>query len=152
MSYWILTQKASVISRTTVQRITNLEKQSDRFKSGIDEFDTSIKTHFKEDSELPFLGFKPNLEDWYKFMGFDADFQEEFKKVINDPTIPEADKDCTPDFDDTYLNMELAIPRDSEGPEYARVTKRLKDKDGLPIGTAVVTLTGNGIARGERYR
>jgi hypothetical protein len=56
---------------------------------------------------------------------------------VNDPGISEADKDFTPDvFDDTYLNMELAIPRDSNGPEFARVTKRLKDKDGLPIGRA----------------
>jgi hypothetical protein len=56
---------------------------------------------------------------------------------VNDPGILEADKDFTLDvFDDTYLNMELAIPRDSDGPEFARVTKRLKDKDGLPIGRA----------------
>jgi hypothetical protein len=56
---------------------------------------------------------------------------------VNDPGISEADKDFTPDvFDDTYLNMELAIPRDSDGPEFVRVTKRLKDKDGLPIGRA----------------
>ena len=32
--------------------------------------------------------------------------------------------------------MELALPRDGEGPEFAKVTKRLRDKDGLPIGTA----------------
>jgi hypothetical protein len=38
--------------------------------------------------------------------------------------------------DDTNLNGKLAIPRDGNGPEYARVTKRLRDKDGLPIGTA----------------
>jgi hypothetical protein len=31
---------------------------------------------------------------------------------VNDPGISEADKDFTPDvFDDTYLNMELAIPK-----------------------------------------
>jgi hypothetical protein len=56
---------------------------------------------------------------------------------VNDPGILEADKDFTPDlFDDTYLNMELVIPRDSDWPEFARVTKRLKDKEGLPIGRA----------------
>jgi hypothetical protein len=56
---------------------------------------------------------------------------------VNDPGILEANKDFTPDvFDDTYLNMELAIPRDSDGPEFARVTKCLKDKDGLPIDRA----------------
>ena len=37
-------------------------------------------------------------------------------------------------FDDTYLNMKLEIRRDGDGPEFAKVTKRLRDKDGLPIG------------------
>ena len=32
--------------------------------------------------------------------------------------------------------MEVALPRDSEGPEFARVTKCLRDANGLPIGTA----------------
>jgi hypothetical protein len=32
--------------------------------------------------------------------------------------------------------MELAIPRDGEGPEFARVKKRLKDGDGMPVGRA----------------
>jgi hypothetical protein len=39
-------------------------------------------------------------------------------------------------FDDTYDNMELTIPRDEDGPEFAKVTKRSRDKDGLPIGKA----------------
>jgi hypothetical protein len=57
--------------------------------------------------------------------------------IVNDPNVPEADDSFTPDvFGDTYLNMELAIPRDSDGPEFAKVTKRLRDKDGLPIGKA----------------
>jgi hypothetical protein len=34
------------------------------------------------------------------------------------------------------LNKELAIPRDGDEPEYARVTKHLRDKDGLPIGAS----------------
>ena len=32
--------------------------------------------------------------------------------------------------------MELALPRDDERPEFARVTKRLRDKNGIPIGTS----------------
>ena len=32
--------------------------------------------------------------------------------------------------------MELDLDRQGEGPEFSRVTKRLKDKDGRPIGTA----------------
>ena len=34
------------------------------------------------------------------------------------------------------MNMELDLDRQGEGPEFARVTKRLKEKYGRPIGTA----------------
>ena len=32
--------------------------------------------------------------------------------------------------------MEVALPRDGEGPEFAKVIKRLRDANGIPIGTA----------------
>ena len=49
--------------------------------------------------------------------------------------IPEADTNFTPGvFDDTYLIMDLVIPRDGDGPDFAKVTKGLREKDGLPIG------------------
>ena len=51
--------------------------------------------------------------------------------------IPESDDKFDPEyFDDNYLNMELDLVRQGEGPEFARVAKRLKDKDRRPIGTA----------------
>ena len=51
--------------------------------------------------------------------------------------LPEADVEFSPDiYDDTYVNMELALPRSGGEVEFARVTKRHRDKDGLPIGTA----------------
>jgi len=31
--------------------------------------------------------------------------------------------------------MEVALSRDCDGPEFARVTKRLRDANGIPIGT-----------------
>ena len=43
----------------------------------------------------------------------------------------------TPEIiDDNYMNMEVALPRDTEGPDFAHVTKRLKDANGLPIRTS----------------
>ena len=43
----------------------------------------------------------------------------------------------TPEImDDTYMNMKVALPRDTEGPDFACVNKRLKDANVLPIGTA----------------
>lgn len=136
MSYWVLTDKGSVISRTTVQRVTNLELQTDEVKQQAKEYDDEIKRRFKED-DLPTDGDKPDPEHWADLIETDEDFYNEFVRIVNDDELPEADKEFTPDvLDDTYLHMELALPRDGDGPEFARVTKRLKDKDGLPIGVA----------------
>ena len=80
-------------------------------------------------------GEKPNLEHWADFAD-DPDFVEEFQKVIDHPDIPEAD-DYTPEvLEDTYVNMELAMDRGGDGPEFAKVTKRLRDANGIPIGNA----------------
>ena len=58
--------------------------------------------------------------------------------MVSNNEIKEADEEFTPDtYDDPYLNMELAVPRgDNPNPQYAKVTKRLRDADGIPIGTA----------------
>ena len=88
------------------------------------------------EKDLPLEGDKPSPSNWAELMDHDEDFAEEFGKIINNEDIPEADATFTPEvFEDTYLNMELALPRDKPGPEFARVTKRLHDYNGLPIGT-----------------
>ena len=49
MSYWILKQKGTVISRATVQRLASLEKETDKVKASVSEFGTDISLHFKEE-------------------------------------------------------------------------------------------------------
>ena len=68
----------------------------------------------------------------------DLDFLDEFHNVVSNPEVPEADQQFTPDvFNNQYLNMELALPHGDEAtPQYAKVTKRLRDANGIPIGTA----------------
>ena len=67
----------------------------------------------------------------------DPDFIEEFHDMISNNKLKDADETFTPDIYVMYLNMELAIPQgDSLEPRLARVTKRLKDANGLPIGLA----------------
>ena len=70
----------------------------------------------------PFLELSNQPE---KFMEFDEDFQEEFSNIVSNDDIKEADDEFTPEvFDDTYLNMELAIPGgDGAQLAFARVTK-----------------------------
>jgi hypothetical protein len=81
------------------------------------------------------------FQDWNEFpVEKDPDFIDEFQNVISDPEIPEEDESFWPDmFNDTYLNMEIALPCGSGDPEdaqYAKVTKHLRDAEGHPIGTA----------------
>ena len=99
------------------------------------EFDSNIATKFKQNIS-GFQGDKPNPEDWADLLASDPDFNDEFNKIFNDNSIKEADEYTEETLDDTYLNMEIALPRDSDGPEYAKVTKRLRDTNDLPIGTA----------------
>ena len=62
MSYWVLNKNGSVMSRTTVQRITNLEKQTNEMKANIIEFDGQMRCRFKEDEDLENGGDEPNPE------------------------------------------------------------------------------------------
>ena len=66
--------------------------------------------------------------------GDDDVFHEEFSQVITNRDIPEADDQFDPEIFDNYVNMELSLDRQSDGPEFARVTKRPKDKEGRSIG------------------
>ena len=51
--------------------------------------------------------------------------------------MPEANTNFTPNvFDNTYFNMELVIPIYGDGPDFAKVMKFLRDKNGLKNGRA----------------
>ncbi len=136
MSYWVLTREGQVLSRTSVQRVTNLELNTDENIMRCNEFSASIAEkvgdvmHFVDDD-------KAQPSDWVNERDYDEEFDEEFRNVVCDPKVPEADVAFTPDmYNNTYLNMELALPRGGGEVEFARVVKRMRDKDGLPIGTA----------------
>ena len=137
MSYWVLMLKGHVISPTTVSRVTNLEKQQPDVKHHIAEFDSAITARFNDDVHVLVEGGKIQPQDWSEPVD-DLDFLDKFHNVVSNPEAPEADQQFTPDvFDDRYLNMELALPHGDEAtPQYAKVTKRLRDANGILIGTA----------------
>ena len=97
--------------RTTVQRVTNLELQVNCNKLLYKEFDQEVRRILNEEEPQQHIGDKPSPEDGAEFMEFDEDFQEEFSNIVSIDDIKEADEDFTPEvFNDTYLNMELALP------------------------------------------
>ena len=86
------------------------------------DYDAEIKRCLNDD-DFQINGDKPNLADWAGFMEHDPDFMEEFQRVIDNEEVPEADAEFTPEIlDDTYMNMEVGVPQDNDGPTFARVT------------------------------
>lgn len=68
-------------------------------------------------------------------MEFDSNFNTKFNKIFNNINISEVD-DPTPEvLEDTYLNMEFAMPRDNEGPRVFYGHKILRNANGIPIVT-----------------
>ena len=100
------------------------------------ELDEEIKRCIKSD-DFPVDGDLPDPVKWADMLEDDKDFREDFNRIYQHKDIPEADDVFTTEImDDTSTNTEVELPRDTEGPDFARVTKRLKDANGLPIGTA----------------
>ena len=143
MSYWTLTLTGRVISRTTVQRVTNLELGTDDVKRRCEEYDTRIADLLKDANHVIHEGGDPErqLQDWDEYTELnDDEFANDFYAVISDPEIRDEDETFTPDtVGDDYLDEEVKMTFGASGtdaPEYGRVTKRLRDAEGRPIGVA----------------
>lgn len=139
MSYWILTITGQVISQTIVRRITNLELSTDKVKSKCSDYDQQVVEHMRDENHVIIEEGGLQLQDQNEFpVEDDPHFIAEFQNIVSDPEIPEEDESFTPDtFDDTYLNMKIALPRGGGDPkdvQFAKVTKHLRDVEGRPIG------------------
>jgi hypothetical protein len=112
MSYWILTIIGRVISRTTVQRITELELSTDDLKAQCKDYTEQVAAILNDMQGLDHDGER-QIQEWDDYTEVDdRNFREEFGKPISDGTIPEEDDIFTPDtFGDTYLNKEIALIR-----------------------------------------
>ena len=144
MSYWILTNNGRVISRTTVQRVTNLELSTDEVRKRCVEYDARIADIMKDANHVIQVDADDQdrqLQDWDDYTDIDdPDFAESFNAVVSDPNICDADDDFTPDtVGDEYIDKEIKIELGASGrgdPQYGKVTTRLRDAEGRPIGTA----------------
>ena len=122
MKYHILTQRGTAVTRGTVQRVTQLEMQLPEYKELFVKFDVEIHK-IVSTKNGGYEGSKPSPQDWADLFEEDTDFAEEFQKSFNNMKIPEADEFTPEVLEDTYVNMELALPRGSEGPGFSRVLK-----------------------------
>ena len=118
MSYWLLTSAGSVISCSTVQRLTSAEIKTDEYNRACSKFDTDIEQLF--DAKNTELGGKDAQPLWNRLsigdLETDEAFIEEFRRVISNEDIPNADDTYSQGHDAHYINMELGLPR---GPDDA---------------------------------
>ena len=69
MFYWVLTANVTVVSRTTISRVTNLEDQTDENKSRITVLDKAIQVRLNDKGHVIVEGGKgkPNELEWTPF-------------------------------------------------------------------------------------
>jgi hypothetical protein len=116
-----------VIAHTTVKHVKNLEQTTDEVKQRCQQYDQHVTEILNDANHIIPHGNDIVLQDWNDFPIEDnPDFVEEFQRVVTDDKIPNEDEHFTLDvFDDTYLNMEVALPRGSVDPDntqFAHVT------------------------------
>ena len=96
-------------------------------------FTQAIAVRFKEEITVD-KDNKPTIDKWSEFQD-DQDFKDEFQRVFSSEDVPEADDEFDPDSYDNYINMEVQLDKTGEDhPQLARVTKRLRDNEGNPVG------------------
>ena len=136
LSYFVLKRNGEIISCTTVQRVTNLERKVAENITLMSDYNAQLKERINDERHIIQVA---NFGDMNLLpLADDPDYNDDFEAIISDETIKNADDNFTPDtFNDTYLNMELSLPQGGESePRLGRVTKRLRDANGLPIGLA----------------
>jgi len=107
------------------------------------DYDQAIAERLDIENANIALGNHDDTPQWNQLSIVDEDpeFVEEFNRVINDATLPEADelvmREHTPDAFDDYINMELGLPRGDDGELVHAIVKRRKlDDNGNLIGIA----------------
>ena len=76
MSYWVLTENGTVVSRNNVSRVTNMEAQNDENKARISAVEKAIQEHVNGEAHVIVEGGKGNPKDWSEHpFDHDPDFR-----------------------------------------------------------------------------
>jgi hypothetical protein len=97
----------------TVQHVTNIELTTDKDKQQCKDYNHRVKDILSNANHIIPQGNNIALQDWNDFpVEEDPELIEEFQRAVSHESIPAADDTFTPDiFNDTYLNMEVTLPR-----------------------------------------
>ena len=141
MSYWILYISGIPVSCTTVQRLTELEKQTNEWKQRMDTFTETIEAKLGNSVRNVRIPEKDLIGIPQRFLleleKEDDEFYSQFTKTINDPSLQEADDCYDQEYGstDSYIGMKLGIVRGPDNDvQHAHVRWRVIDEEGKPVG------------------
>jgi hypothetical protein len=139
MSYWVLPESGIPVSVTTVQRLTNDERNTDEMKGRMSQYGEKLRVLFESQSADASQGLRD--VDTSKVIDPDNEdpvFFEEFTRIIDDTTLPHADELGNVEVvTDNHVGMEFSLARGGECELVnATVRRRLNDEEGKPIGYA----------------
>jgi len=119
MTYWILTRKGTVIARSSIAPLSDVDLRSQVVQEKMNAFIETCSTSLSNSTNT---NFKPI---------------DIFPEIIDGDEVnystPEAD-DFTPDGFDEYLSAQVILPVGGEL-RRGQVTRRLRDANGNPLGT-----------------
>ena len=103
MSYWVLVENGTLVSRTTAYKVTNIEAQNDKNKARITALDEAIQERLNNKYHVIVEGGKGETKDWNEHpFGNEPTLEEEFSHMIYNEEVVDADNDFSKNFyDDT---------------------------------------------------
>lgn len=140
LCYWILTNNGKVIARTTVQHVTKLETETRDIQQKIRDYHVSLNNHIGAEEFTTDMDELPDfINDDIPMAQDDNPMEEDYNGLPEQPDLDDIvnqeDPVLAADTYDTFLGAEVCLPDDKGNKLMARVTKRIKDDNGEPIGT-----------------
>jgi len=143
LCYWILMDKGTLLSRTTVQHVTIDETKypdiAEKIKSFRDKLDENLTDPKYIASDLDFEGF---IMDDYLPRQVDElpsnKWEEEYQGINDLPEVDEIDgihEDGNDDSYDEFIGAEVQLPDGSGNSRLGKVLKRRKGLNGETIGS-----------------
>ncbi len=135
MTYWVLTESGKVIARSTVQHITTVDMSTDAMKACVATFDDNLLTWLDDKNfQIALPSHVLYLQD--KEEATEADVHAilpnaHYRDMLQDPKSNADDIEF--ETFDQYLGANFLVKSNGET-AMAKVSKRVKDNDGNPIG------------------
>lgn len=105
-----------------LKRVTILELSTDEIKENFVNFDAEIHQMSNTDNH-EYEGYKKTPQEWADMLEGDTDFADNFKMVLNNADISEADGFTPGLLEDTNMYMVITLAKDEEGPKFFQMRK-----------------------------